>query len=248
MGNTIQVRDLAAGYGRGEVITSASFDIVPGAMTGIIGPNGAGKSTLLKALLHQIPYRGQVGGDAEAGLNLREVAYVAQHSGIDTSFPITVEQVVVQGTYAKLRWWQRPSNKERQWASECLETVGMSEQRACPIGELSGGQMSRVLLARALAQRPSIYLLDEPFAAIDSTSERRIIEVLRRRRDAGDAVVVVHHNLDQVPLYFDRLIAVNRTVVAQGPLDQVLTADVLAKVFPDWAVWEQAGSTPNGQV
>lgn len=248
MHNTIQVRDLAAGYGRGEVITNASFDIVPGAMTGIIGPNGAGKSTLLKALLRQIPFRGQVGGGGAPGLNLREVAYVAQQSGIDTSFPITVEQVVVQGTYAKLRWWQRPSHKDRQWASECLETVGMSEQRVSPIGELSGGQLARVLLARALAQRPSIYLLDEPFAAIDSTSERHIVEVLRRRRDAGDAVVIVHHNLDQVPMYFDRLIAVNRTVVAQGPLDQVLRPDVLARVFPDWAVWEQAGSTSRGQV
>lgn len=227
----LSVRGLSAGYGGAPVLRDVSFDLRAGSLTGLIGPNGAGKSTLIKAVLGQVDSRGRVriGG----GADLRQVAYVPQRSGIDFTFPITVEEVAVQGAFAHLPWWRRPGKTERDWALECLEAVGMADFRHRSLGHLSGGQAARVFIARALAQRPQVFLLDEPFAAIDMASEKKILTVLRERADAGDAVLIVHHNLTQVPTHFDDLIALNRTVVATGAVGDVFTPDVLAEAFPD---------------
>src|SRR5699024_1740256 len=117
-----------------------------------------------------------------------------------------------------------------------------------PVGLLSCGQAACVFTARALAQQPQVFLLDEPFAAIDMASEEKILTVLRERANAGDAVLIVHHNLTQVPSYFDDLIALNRTVVATGAVTEVFTPEVLAEAFPDaFAVAElaRAHSAPS---
>lgn len=241
----IQVRNLSAGYGNGEVIRDASFDILPGTMTGIIGPNGAGKTTLLKALLRQVPTTGKVTWGDDTRLDLREIAYVAQSNKIDVSFPMTAGEVALQGTYADMRWWARPGRREREWARQCLKKVGMETWNETPINELSGGQLARVLLARALAQRPQAFFLDEPLAAVDATSQNRIIEVLRRQRDAGQAVVVVHHNVQEAARYFDRLIAVNSTVIAQGQVEEVLNSEVLSQVYPDWGLFQPSIPSPR---
>ena len=235
----LRVRDLSAGYGGTPVLQGVSFDVRAGALTGLIGPNGAGKSTLIKAVLGEIRSRGEV--RIAGGQDLRDVAYVPQRSGIDFTFPITVEEVALQGTFAHLPWWRRPGRSERAWARECLEAVGMADFRNRSLGHLSGGQAARVFIARALAQQPRVFLLDEPFAAIDMASEERILDVLRERASAGDAVLIVHHNLTQVPSYFDDLIALNRTIVATGAVAEVFTPEVLAEAFPDaFAVAELA--------
>lgn len=241
----LAVRGLSAGYGGSPVLHDVDFEVRAGALTGLIGPNGAGKTTLIKAILGQVRSRGQVriGG----GRDLRSVAYVPQRSGIDFTFPITAEEVAVQGTFAHLPWWRRPGRAERDWALECLAAVGMADVRHRSLGHLSGGQAARVFIARALAQRPDVFLLDEPFAAIDMASQERILAVLRERSAAGEAVLIVHHNLTQVPAYFDDLIALNRTVVASGPVGDVFTPAVLAEAFPEaYAVAELARTAGSG--
>lgn len=230
------------------MLQGVSFDVRAGALTGLIGPNGAGKSTLIKAVLGEIRSRGEV--RIAGGQDLRNVAYVPQRSGIDFTFPITVEEVAVQGTFAHLPWWRRPGKAQRAWALECLDAVGMADFRNRSLGHLSGGQAARVFIARALAQQPQVFLLDEPFAAIDMASEEKILTVLRERASAGDAVLIVHHNLTQVPSYFDDLIALNRTVVGTGTVSEVFTPEVLAEAFPDaFAVAElaRAHAAPAGR-
>lgn len=241
----LRVRDLFAGYGGVPVLRDVNFDLRAGALTGLIGPNGAGKSTLIKAVLGQVHSRGEV--RIAGGEDLRVVAYVPQRSGIDFTFPITVEEVALQGTFAHLPWWRRPGKAEREWALECLDAVGMAGLRHRSLGHLSGGQAARVFIARALSQRPEVFLLDEPFAAIDMASEDKILSVLRQRADAGEAVLIVHHNLTQVPSYFDDLIALNHTVIATGAVDEVFTPGVLAEAFPDaFAVAELARRHEEG--
>ena len=230
------------------MLQGVSFDVRAGALTGLIGPNGAGKSTLIKAVLGEIRSQGLV--RIAGGEDLRNVAYVPQRSGIDFSFPITVEEVAIQGTFAHLPWWRRPGKAQRAWALECLDAVGMADFRNRSLGHLSGGQAARVFIARALAQQPQVFLLDEPFAAIDMASEEKILTVLRERASAGDAVLIVHHNLTQVPSYFDDLIALNRTVVGTGTVSEVFTPEVLAEAFPDaFAVAElaRAHAAPAGR-
>lgn len=232
----LRVRGLRARYGSRIVLDGIDLDVHAGAITGLIGPNGAGKSTLIKAVLRQIAMTGRVELFGTPLKDLRAVAYVPQRTAIDFTFPITVLEVALQGVFAHLPWWRRPGRQEREWALACLDDVGMADHAESAIGELSGGQAARVFIARAIAQRPRLFLLDEPFAAVDVISEERILGVLGERRDAGDAVVIVHHNLDSAPQYFDDLIVLNRRVVGAGAMDTVFTQDVLEEAFPNAAV------------
>lgn len=229
---TVRVRGLSARYAGVDVIHDVDLDLSGATVTGLLGPNGAGKSTLIKALLGQVPSRGRVERNDGRPLDLRRVAYVPQRSGIDFTFPITAVDVVVQGTFAAMPWWRRPGRVERHWALECLNVVGLADHAERRLGDLSGGQAARVFIARALAQRPEVFLLDEPFAAIDVASEERILDVMFTVARAGSAVLVVHHNLDQAAEYFDEVIVLNRTVLAAGPPSRALTADVLTEAFP----------------
>ena len=169
----IAVKDLYVSYYGSEALKNVSFTVDEGMLVGIIGPNGAGKSTLLKALLNLIQKeRGEVAILGETIKEMRtKVAYVPQRSSIDWDFPITVFDTVLLGTYPNLGLFKRPKKIDKAFAHDCLEKVGMAEFRNRQIGELSGGQQQRVFLARALAQKPEIYFLDEPFVGVDVTSE-----------------------------------------------------------------------------
>lgn len=226
------------------MLDGVDLDVRAGAITGLIGPNGAGKSTLIKAILGEVAATGRIELAGAPLKDLRPIAYVPQRSTIDFTFPITAGDVAVQGTFAHLPWWRRAGASQREWALECLDDVGMAGHADTPIGELSGGQAARVFIARAIAQRPKLFLLDEPFAAVDAVSEEQILGALAQRRDAGAAIVVVHHHLEAAPQFFDDLIVLNRRVVAAGPVTDVFTQDVLQEAFANRAVL--AGTGPAG--
>ena len=120
------------------------------------------------------------------------------------------------GTYPNLGLFKRPKKKEKEWAFECLEKVGMAEFRNRQIGELSGGQQQRVFLARAFAQKPELFFLDEPFVGVDVTSEETIIAILKELRDSGKTIIVVHHDLSKASDYFDQLILLNKELIEFG--------------------------------
>jgi manganese transport system ATP-binding protein len=233
MKTAISVKELYVSYYGSEALKNVSFTVEEGKLVGIIGPNGAGKSTLLKVLLNLIQKdKGQV---EILGKTIREmrtkVAYVPQRSNIDWDFPITVIDTVLLGTYPNLGIFKRPKKIDKDWALECLEKVGIAEFRNRQIGELSGGQQQRVFLARALAQKPEMYFLDEPFVGVDVTSEETIISILKELRDIGKTVVVVHHDLSKASDYFNELILLNKELIESGDVEKVFRPEVIGKAY-----------------
>jgi manganese/zinc/iron transport system ATP- binding protein len=202
-------------------------------MTAIVGPNGAGKSTLLKAALGLVP---RVAGEvAFFGLPLAEararVAYMPQRASVDWDFPVRAIDVVLMGMYRRLGPWRRVGRRDMASAMSALDRVGLADLARRQIGALSGGQQQRVFLARALAQGAELYLLDEPFAGVDAATEGAIIAVLKGLRDAGAGVVAVHHDLATVPGWFDRVLMLNRSTVAEGPVAGTFTPEVIARTY-----------------
>ena len=135
------------------------------------------------------------------------------------------------GLYGRLGWWRRPRARERHAALDALAQVGMQDYADRPISQLSGGQQQRAFLARALVQDARLYLMDEPFAAVDAVTERAIVQLMQQLRAAGRTVIVVHHDLQTVPRYFDWVLLLNVELVACGPTDEVFTAANLRRTY-----------------
>ncbi len=229
----LETHDLAVSYRGKPVLRGVDIEIPRGTLTGIMGPNGAGKSTLLKAIMGVVPPdAGWVKVlDKPLAEVLGRIGYVPQRETVDWDFPVTVFDVVLMGTYAGLGWLGRPGKSERARADAALAQTGLRDLANRQIGELSGGQQQRTFLARALAQDAEVYLMDEPFAGVDAATERTIIDLLGRMRDAGKTVVVVHHDLQTAERYFDRLLLLNLRVVAHGPTADVFRHEILESTY-----------------
>ena len=229
----VHVEDLTVSYHGKPVLWDIDVNIPPGVMAAIVGPNGAGKSTLLKSVLslvrptaghimiHGAPYKRQ----------RRRVGYVPQRSSVDWDFPTTALDVVMMGLYGHLGWFRYPGRQARRRAMSALEEVRIADLAGRQISQLSGGQQQRVFLARALVQQADVYFLDEPMAGVDATTERTIVDLLHKLRDAGKTVVVVHHDLQTVADYFDWLMLLNVRVIAQGPVAKIYTVENLRKAY-----------------
>ena len=190
-----------------------------------MGPNGAGKTTLIKAILGLVrPAAGNVVIYGRPYQEQRQlVGYVPQRGSVDWDFPTNVQDVVMMGRYGTLGWIKRPGAAEKAAAVEALDKVGMRDYAERQISQLSGGQQQRVFLARALAQDAQIYFMDEPFQGVDATTERAIVSLLQSLRAAGKTVIVVHHDLQTVPEYFDWVTMLNVRKIASGPVVEVFT-------------------------
>lgn len=229
----LAIRGMTVSYGEKPAIFSVDATFQPGVMTAIIGPNGAGKSTLLKAALGIVkPLSGQVTcwGRPMARERAR-IAYVPQRASVDWDFPTRVLDVVLMGQYRQLGLLGRVRAKHMQTALEALQRVGMDGFADRQIGQLSGGQQQRVFLARALAQGADLYLLDEPFAGVDAATEKAIISVLKELRAKGKTVVAVHHDLSTVPEYFEDVLIINTTRIAEGPVAEAFTQAHLQEAY-----------------
>lgn len=229
----ISIQDLHVSYFGNEAVTGISLSVNTGNLVGIIGPNGAGKSTFLKAMLNLIPKdKGAVKVLGKPITEVRKsIAYVPQRNDIDWDFPITVLDAVLIGTYPHLKLFRRPKKKDKEWAMECLQRVGMQEFSKRQIGELSGGQQQRVFLARALAQKADLFFLDEPFVGVDVSSEETIVNILKELCRQGKTVIVVHHDLSKANDYFNQLILLNKELISFGTVEEVFKPDVIAKAY-----------------
>ena len=229
----LEVHDLTVAYRTRPVLWDVDLILPEGKLVAIVGPNGAGKTTLLKAILDLVPVSAgwvQIYGKPYAQQR-QLVAYIPQRTSVDWDFPTNALDVVMMGTYGKLGWFRRPGAPERARALECLQQVGIPDLAGRQISQLSGGQQQRVFLARALAQDAKLYLMDEPLAGVDATTERAIINLLRGLRDAGRTVVAVHHDLQSVPEYFDWVVLLNLRLVAAGPVSDVFTHENLHATY-----------------
>lgn len=229
----VEVEDLTVAYDDQPVLWDIDLQVPTGAKTAIVGPNGAGKSTLVKAAMGLLtPVAGEVRIFGRTVDRARgEIAYVPQRATLAWDFPTDVLDVVTMGTYGSLGWLRRSGADQRRTAEAALEQVEMGDFRKRPIAELSGGQQQRVLLARALAQNAPIYMLDEPFQGVDAPTERAIISVLDGLSEQGKTVLVVHHDLQTVPEYFDWVLLLNVRAFDFGPVDEVFTDSNLRMTF-----------------
>lgn len=229
----IKTTQLSVSYQGQEIsLKDVNLSLEGPGIIGIIGPNGAGKSTLIKALLNLVDYSGGVTIGKRDGKNLGStVAYVEQRSQVDFHFPITVKECLALGTYARLGLFHRLTSKESAKVLDYLTKVGLSDYADAPINALSGGQFQRMLLARCLIQETDYIFLDEPFVGIDSVSESIILDLLKELQSQGKTILVVHHDLSKVEYYFDRVILLNKQVIAYGPVKEVFTIDNLSKTY-----------------
>ena len=229
----VWLSDVSAGYGDRLALEHVTVAVEPGSLLAVVGPNGAGKSTLLKLMAGLVePWSGRVqilGGPP--GREARRVAYVPQAELVDWGFPVTVEDVVMMGRFPRLGPIRRPGRDDRRAVVEALAQVDMDHHLRTQIGRLSGGQRRRVFLARALAAEPDLFLLDEPVTGIDPTTQDLLMDLLEAQARRGKTVVATTHDLAQAAQRFQEVLAVNRTVVAYGPAELLMDAEVLAKAY-----------------
>jgi manganese/iron transport system ATP-binding protein len=229
---SLRVLNLTAKYRRALALQNISVDLQQGELVGLIGPNGAGKSTFIKAILGLVPHQGQVlFNGVPLQKNRRRVAYVPQRSRIDWDYPITAWNVAMMAQFALAGWLRRPSRAAKQRVTVALERVDMLHLADRPLGELSGGQQQRVFLARALAQDADLLLLDEPFTGIDRKTETLMLTILDELKAQGKILVVSSHEWGDALLRYDRLLLLNRTLLANDAPEAVMTYDNIQRAY-----------------
>lgn len=229
METAIHIKDLSVSYQSHLALSQVTIDIPKGSRAAIVGPNGAGKSTLLKSILQLEPIQsGQISLLGETSPNAQwlaqKVAYIPQANRVNWQFPATVFDIVLMGRYPLIaHWLKRPGKKDKEATLEALEKLDLLDLQNRQIDQLSGGQRQRVFLARALAQEAELYLMDEPLAGVDIKTEEKIMALLCDFQKEGKTSVVIHHDIQSLSTYFDYLVWLNKTTIAQGPINQVLT-------------------------
>jgi ABC-type Mn2+/Zn2+ transport system ATPase subunit len=229
----VRIRSLTARYGRYRALECIDLDVNAGEAVGIVGPNGSGKSTLLKTVAGLVePASGQVQtfGAAPRALAPGAIAYVPQVDAVDWSFPVSVWDVVAMGRFPRLGLLKRFGKTDRAAVSSALEALGLGDLRDRHIGQLSGGQQQRVFVARAIAQEPRLLLLDEPTTGVDAVTERALCHLVRRLVARGMPVMMSTHDLESASDWFDRLIVLDRHVVAEGEPAAVLASGVYSGI------------------
>ncbi len=229
----LDIHDMTVAYDRRPVLWNVDLTICQPGLVAIVGPNGAGKSTLIRAVMGLIPVAGGrvTAWGKTVNEQRRRISYVPQRETVDWDFPINVLETVLMGTYGELGWFRRPKATHRQRAMECLNRVGMQEYAKRQIGQLSGGQQQRVFLARALVQDADLYFMDEPMAGVDAATERIVFELLKKLRDSGRTILVVHHDLRTVVEHFDEVVFLNVRVVASGPVATTFVPENLQATY-----------------
>lgn len=231
----IDIENVTVAYHGKVALHSASLQLQPGTICGLVGMNGAGKSTLFKAIMGFVkPNTGRV---LINGLPIRQVqksnlvAYVPQSEEVDWNFPVNVYDVVMMGRYGYMNLLRIPRSPDKQAVGESLERVEMWQMRDRQIGELSGGQKKRTFFARALAQQAKVLLLDEPFAGVDIKTEKMMIDLLMELRQTGHTILVSTHDLDSITTFCDRVVLINRSILAYGNTSEVFTEENLSRTF-----------------
>lgn len=229
----IEVHDLTVSYNQKPVLWNIDFSMPKGRLVGILGPNGAGKSTLLKTIMQIIkPDSGYVKIFNEDIDAVREkISYVPQRESVDWDFPASALDVVLMGRFAKRGLFKRFNKADKEIAYNALELVKMERYANRQIAQLSGGQQQRVFLARSLAQEADLYLMDEPFAGVDATTEAAILNLLTEMRTQGKTLFVVHHDLQSAYEYFDSIVLLNKRLVVADDKETAFTDENLRAAY-----------------
>ncbi len=212
------------------MLDNVSLCVPHGGFVGLIGPNGGGKSTLLRLMLGLLaPQQGRIRIFGQTPTQAsRRIGYVPQFARFARSFPISVEDVVLMGLLGKGHMWGPWRRRDRQKVDGVLETLEITHLRYRHIDSLSGGQLQRVLIARALASQPDVLLLDEPTASVDSNGERSLFELFASfKRDM--TLVLISHDLGFISDYVDQVACLNRTLLSHST--ESVTADTISQLY-----------------
>jgi len=219
----LSVSDLQVSFGDDKVLENVSFEIEKGDLVAIVGPNGAGKTTLFKAILGLIPFKGEIlfeGVPAQKVLD--ELAYVPQKFEFDRTFPLTVRELLEISA----------KNGIQAIDSLCHE-LGVSEMLSKMIGDLSGGQMQRVLIARAVLNKPDLVLLDEPTSGIDQEGQKTFYDLVRHlNQDHGITILMISHELSMVYKHCSRVICLNRSLMCNQSVEE-FSLDNMSDIYGD---------------
>jgi ABC-type Mn2+/Zn2+ transport system ATPase subunit len=246
----LQARNLSVHYGDRPALEDVSFDIHTSEVVGLLGPNGSGKSTLLKVVSGVMPpshgavrFRETVVARANPG-----ITYVPQRSGADWNFPISVIESVLLGLARSTPRFRGFNKREHALALDALRKVHMDRFASVQIGALSGGQQQRVFLARALLSQGEVLLLDEPFTGVDIPTQELFMSLFDDLKHQGTSIVYATHDLVQAREHADRLMLLNRTLIADGSPEAVFTPELVRKVFGgSVVVMQEPIPAPSGE-
>lgn len=220
----LKIRDLAGGYGKQTVLQGVNFEVACGSRLALLGPNGAGKTTLIRILAGLLPSSGGSVTWREETLQgpNREIAYLPQLNQHTRSFPMTVSEVIAMGRYPYLKDFAKFRPIDEQAVLEAIETMDLCQLKDRQIDELSGGQQQRSFIARALAQKARVIILDEPFNGLDVESRCQLAETLHSLSSAGHIIIASHHNLENAADIFDHALVLQNSQIAFGKISQVM--------------------------
>ena len=237
-GPVLRAVDLSVSYGDVVALSASSFDIARGELVAVVGPNGAGKSSMFKALAGFVDHGGEVvlNGEQCHHLERQAIAYIPQQSDIDVRFPITVAEVVMAGRRRFHGRRMRPTRADALFVEECLAQVDLAGSGDSTLATLSGGQVQRVLLARAIAQEADVLLLDEAMSGVDLRHTDDLLSLFADLCANGTSVLVSTHDLPLVRRRFGRCIAVNGAVLGDGDPAAHLDGPHLERLFSREAV------------
>ena len=229
----LEFDNVTTGYGQVAALRGVTLEIPQGLHVAVVGPNGAGKTTLFKILVNLLPIwsgRILIHGN-NYGHHKDCIAYIPQRGEVDWRFPVTVEDVVMMGRFAKTGMFRRPQVEDKRIVSKCMDRLGIQEIAGSRINELSGGQQQRVFLARSLAQEPHILLMDEPFTGIDFNTQEATLQIIDSLRTDDVTILVATHDLNMAAEHFDRVILLNHELIAYGNPQNVMTRQNIQKAF-----------------
>lgn len=228
----LDVSHLIFRYNGLAALDNVTFHLHEGERVAIVGPNGAGKSTLIKVVAGVLqPTSGEVNIYGTRPNRHVCIGYIPQRNHVDWNFPVTVADVVMMGRSAKLGPFSWPHKKDWEMVNHALETVEIRDLAARQISQLSGGQQQRMFIARALAQESELMLMDEPLTGLDAPAQEGILELLDRLKQEKVTVMVATHDLDQAASHFDRIMLLNRRMIAFGEPGQVLQTNNLIRAY-----------------
>jgi ABC-type Mn2+/Zn2+ transport system ATPase subunit len=218
----LEIKNLTVRYNSHVILNELNFYVETGEIVAIIGPNGSGKTTLLKAILGLIPYDGEVrifGRPPKFALN--DIGYVPQRLDFDRTFPLTVKEFL---------GFIKAAN--RPWRSEVLEESGVNTFMDSRLGELSGGQLQRLLIAKAMLKEPRLLMLDEPTSGVDAAAEMTFFELIEHvNKEHAVTVMLISHEVQMVYKFASQILCLNRDLVCDGRPKEAITQEVLERLY-----------------
>lgn len=240
MSIAIELKDITVSYRENVALRGVSLTIGEGELVAVVGPNGAGKTTLLTAvngLGRLVSGLVRIFGEELNGRNVTRIrkliGYVPQNLNIDPRMPISVQEVVMIGRYGRAGPLRKTNDRDRKVVDEIMDLVGIAPLSSRPIGHLSGGELQKVQIARALAQEPRILLLDEPTSNLDLNARKSIVELIEEiYRQKRLTILVVMHELSHLPRSCNRIVLMKEAqIILEGEVQKALSEAILSRIY-----------------